>query len=1737
GRLRLTWTYSANRHEAATLQRVVDRFLGALRELIEHCRTAEPGFTPSDFPQARVSRQELDRVLAGLGSRRQEIETLFELSPMQQAMLFHSLYAPGSGVYVTQVSLRMTGRLDVEAFLRAWQRMVERHSVLRTAFVWDGLEKPLQVVFRRAELEVRREAWAELDVAEQHARLAACLEADRERGFDLATAPLLRLGLVELGPEDWQLVLTQHHILSDGWSQGLLFGELFACYGAFAEGREPALPRARPFQDYVAWLQRQELGEAEGFWRRRLAGFESPTLLAGGDGRAAAQMGFRAARRRSGGLPAAETAALRELGRRHHLTLNTLVQGAWALVLAQATGGGGVVFGNTVAGRPPELPGVESIFGLFINTLPVRVEVDPSRGLLPWLSELQERQVEARHYEHAPLHQVQSWSGLAPGVALFDHVLIFENQPLDAAVAQGLPGLTISEMAPAELTNYPLSVAIFPGAELHLDVIYDGRRFDAPVVVRLLERLQRLLRAFSTAPDLRLAGLPLLLEGERQQLLWEHNDTERAFPRTASVPALFAAVAGAAPEAPAVVEEDGETWSYRRLDEESNRLARYLLARGVEPGARVGVAMDRSADLIAAFLAILKVGAAYVPLDPGLPEERLRFLVEDSGVGMVLDASSSSAASEDPHPRPGQGGPDPDSLAYVIYTSGSTGRPKGVAVSHRAIVRLVMETDYLTLEPDDRLAFNANASFDAATFEIWATLLHGGALVVISREELLAPAVLAERLERERVTVLHLTAALFAQVAHEAPAALSGPRCVLFGGEASAPAAVARALEAGRPRRLLQMYGPTESTTFATWHPVTEVPPGAKTVPIGRPLANTTVYVLDSWGQIAALEQTGELFLGGEGLAWGYWNRPDLTAERFVPDPFGPPGSRLYRTGDLVRHRPDGALEFQGRIDDQVKIRGFRIEPGEVEAVLGSHPEVRDAVALVRDGRLVAYVVVDPTDDRTDRTDPTDRSDATSALAAWLRERLPDYMVPSAWVFLDALPLTPNGKVDRKALPAPGRTRAEAAGYVAPSDPVEEQLAALWAEVLGLDRVGVEDDFFALGGHSLLATRVMSRVRTVLGVELPLRELFESPTVAALARTVRAARGTEMEKTVEAPPIVPVRRDGPLPLSFAQQRLWLLDQLEPDSAAYNLPLAVRLTGAVAPDRLARIFGEIVRRHEALRTTFASVQGEPAQVIAAEQKVDLPVIDLTNLPEAQREARARAIAQDEVERPFDLQSGPLLLVSLARLGERDWLLLLTIHHIVSDGWSMGVLLREIAALYEAFAEERPSPLPELSVQYADFAVWQRGWLQGAVLQEQIDHWTRQLAGAPHVLELPADRPRPPVQSFRGATRPFTLPQDLSQEVAALCRQEGVTPFMALLAAWALLLGRHAGQDDLLVGTPVAGRNRREIEDLIGFFVNTLVLRADLSGAPSFLELLGRVREAALGAFTHQDVPFERLVEELVHERDLAVSPLFQVLFVLQNTPAGAFRLPGLVLAPVETESAVAKFDLSLYLTETPAGIVGNLEHNTDLFDGGTAERLAARFAALLEGAVATPGRSIGDLPLLLPAERAELLAGWNDTAEAFPADLCVHDLVAAQAARTPDAVAVSCGGEELLYRELEERAGSLARQLRRLGVGPEVLVGLRTERSPALLVGLLGVLKAGGAYVPLDPTHPQERLEYILEDAGVRVLVTEGGVVEGRWERRAGGRSIRRIWPTSSTRRARRGGPRVSGCAMAGWSTI
>jgi len=1323
-----------------------------------------------------------------------------------------------------------------------------------------------------------------------------------------------------------------------------------------------------------------------------------------------------------------------------------------------------------------------------------------------------------RSLAHAPLFQVMLAVQNAP--AGMPEIRDLHLRPL-------LPPVSTAKF------DLSLSLAESSGGMLLGTVEHATDLFDPATIDRLILHHETLLTAALAAPEVPFFELPLLSPAELHQALAEWNDTGTAGIWHESVAFLVERRARERPGDPAVVDAAGAVLTYGELDERAGRLAGFLRALGVGPETVVPVVVERSPALVAGLLGVLKAGAAYLPLDPSYPAERLSLMLEESAARVVLAQEAlldrlPSRLSDtgvrivcldrdreeiERHPSVPAARVEPDNLAYVIYTSGSTGRPKGVQIPHRGLMNLVRwDLRVYGTGPEDRRTLVANLGFDGSVWEVWACLASGAALHLPTEEVRLDPRRLGSWMAGRGITVSSLTTALAEALLTAEGVEIPTLRRLLVGGER-----LRLSPDPSCGFALINHYGPTETSVLTTAGvvPPRRYPGTAETgetgpaPSLGRPIDGQQIYLSDRRLLPVPPGVAGELWVGGPSLARGYLGDSGRTAERFVPNPFGAtPGERLYRTGDLCRHRMDGTLEFLGRVDHQVKIRGFRIELGEVEAVLAALPGVSQAVVIARedrsnrstaglaDRRLVAYVV---------------GTAAAEELRRLLRERLPESMIPAAFVMLAELPLTPHGKVDRKALPAPEwQSRGE--GRLMPRTPVEEVLAGIWAEVLGVsagERLGADASFFDLGGHSLLATQVMSRLRDAFGVEMPVRDLFEAPVLADLAVRVEAAR--RAGAGLIAPPLLPVPREGPLPLSFAQRRLWFIDQLAPGSPLYNMPVVLRAEGPLDAGVLALSLGEIVRRHEALRTAFAveglgGSDGEPVQVIQPAVPFLLPVVDLSWLAEKDREATAAALAQEEALRPLDLsgfRGGPLLRGVLLRLRAEDQVVMLTMHHIASDGWSMGILVREVVALYEAFAAGRPSPLPELLVQYADFAVWQGSWLRGEVLEGEIGFWRRQLAGLPPLHALPTDRPRPAKQSFRGASRPVRLPAELTRQAESLARREGATLFMVLLAGFQALLARSSGPEDFAVGSPVAGRNRVEIEGLIGFFVNTLVLRGDLSGTPSFRELLGRVRETALAAWLHQDVPFEKLVEALAPERSLAHAPLFQVMFALQNAPVESLEIETLRLRPVRVDTTAAKFDLTVSLAENPdgtGGLTGAFEYATDLFDAATIDRLVGHFERLLLGIVEQPDHRVAEVGLLDAAETLQL-ASWNATAREYP-HACIHELFAEQAERAPDAVAVTVGGRSLTYGELHRRSTHLAQRLRNVGMGIGSLVGLCAEGLPEMVTGMLGILAAGGAYVPLDPAYPRERLALLLEDTGAGVLVTEESLA-GRLPAREG----------------------------------
>ncbi|HET7463871.1 MAG TPA: amino acid adenylation domain-containing protein, partial [Longimicrobium sp.] len=1482
------------------------------------------------------------------------------LSFAQRGLWFIHQMDPSGATYHIPYALRLRGPLHADALCRALAEVVRRHESLRTVFrAGDGGE-PMQHVLPAECFAVERVDLSDLSHEEAEARLRELADAEAVRPFDLAGEPAFRVILARRSDNEHGLFVTLHHVVTDQWSGELLLRETAEGYGALLRGEPIRLPPL-PLQygDYAAW-QRQRLGgevldRQLAWWKRQLEGIPAvqeipldrprPPVAGSVAGHAAIELSART------------SARLRALSHETGATLFATLLAGFQLLLGRWSGSDDVVVGTPVGGRPRVE--TESIIGYFVNTLAVRARLGGDPTFRTFLLRVRDAVIDAQAHQDVPFDRIVE--ELTPERSLA-YTPIYQTSFSFTPAGTPVTRLGNVELEPLEqrppAAKFDLGLAMDADESgiLRGSFLFRTALFDPETAERLLASLAALLDAASAAPDTPISRLPLLSAEGRREVLERWNGTASGYPRAATAASEFARQAAATPAATAL-SIGGETMTYAALEARANRIARVLRARGVRHETRVGVSLERSLDLPVVLLAILKAGGAYVPLDPSYPADRLAFMRQDAGVELVVarrahaawpslagaellvleDAEDEIASAS---PDAVDGGATADSLAYVIYTSGSTGTPKGVAVPHRGILRLVRGNGFASMTPDETFLQLAPVAFDASTLELWGPLLNGGRLAIHPPTEPTLESI--ERAIRgEGVTTLWLTAGLFHLAVDERPGMFTGVRQLLAGGDVLSPAHVARVRRAHPELRLINGYGPTESTTFTACHTVRDGDENGA-IPLGSPIADTRVYVAGREMSPVPVGAAGELLIGGDGLARGYLNRPALTAEKFIPDPFSPvPGGRLYRTGDRARWRHDGTLEFLGRLDFQVKIRGFRIEPGEIEAVLRAHPAVGEAVVVVRnDGpggrRLVAYAA----------------SPSTSAdeLRAHLHGRLPEHMVPAEVVVLPALPLNANGKVDRRALPDPAGLEGEAGdGFVAPRTLTEELMAGIWADVLELDRVSADADFFELGGHSLLATTAVSRVRNAFGVELRLRMLFEAPTPAGLAARVDALRA---QGAAAPPPMLPAPRDAALPLSFAQQRLWFLDQVQPGTAQYNVPLAVRTRARLDAGALERALAEVVRRHETLRTAFATVDGEPVQVIGP-AAFRLERVDLSPLGAAEREATARRLAAEEAARPFDLARGPVIRGTLLRLAENDHVLLLTLHHVASDAWSLGVLEREVSALYAAYAAGGESPLEELALQYADFAAWQRAWLSGPVLDAQLEYWRGKLAGVAPLLELPLDRPRPPAQGTEGGVVPLALPAELADRLRALGRREGTTLYMTLLAAFQVVLGRFCGTDDVPVGGPIAGRTRVETEGLIGFFVNTLVLRGDLSGDPTFRALLARVRETVLDAHAHQDLPFEKLVEELGVERATTHAPLVQAAFQLLTSAPGAPAGDALRWEAVESAQPNAKFDLLLGVHDEQRALEGSLVYRAELFDEATARRMVDALVHLLHAAVADP----------------------------------------------------------------------------------------------------------------------------------------------------------------------------------------
>ncbi|WP_245722893.1 non-ribosomal peptide synthetase [Micromonospora matsumotoense] len=1637
------------------------------------------------LPLVDLTQEQIDRIAATVDGGAANIADIYPLAPLQEGILFHHLLAEGGDeAYIRPMVLELESRSRLDDFITALQKVIDRHDIYRTSIAWEGLTEPVQVVRRHAVLPV-----TDVVLPSGVDDLVAELITATGMAMPLGRAPLLDLGVAQIpGRERWLALIRVHHMVEDHTGMDVALAEL----KTILTGDGNDLPPALPFRDFVAKTRYSAAEEQhERYFAALLGDVDEPTAPFGvtdvlGSGSGVARVVHE--------FPPALSTQVRDVSRHLGASPATLLHVAWARVLAALSGRYDVVFATVLFGRMNAGAGSDRVPGPFMNMLPVRVRID-QQGASAAVTAMRDQLAELMEHEHAPLAVAQRASAVAADLPLFTSIFNYRHNATVDPEDEAMAGIRMVHSE--EPTNYPLSVVVEDDGDQLALAIDAVAPIDAELVSGLLQATTQNLvdtlgATLKGGLDGPLEGVDVFDERDHERLLREWNDTAIEVP-DATIPELFERQVRRAPDAPAVVADDGEL-TYVELDARAERLARSLAARGVGPESLVAVCMPRGVALTVALLGVLKAGGAYLPVDPDYPVERIAYMLHDAQPPVLLATTATAgvladvatvpvlvtdgaeltaelAAWEPTTLRRGERA-RADHPAYVIYTSGSTGRPKGVLVSHAGVPSLVAgHVNYLGVGAGCRVGQFASASFDTFGWEWMMALLTGAALVVIPAEHRLGtalPTFLAER----RVTHVTLPPAVLATLDETS---IASDVVLVVAGEAC-PLDVLRRWAPGR--RMFNSYGPTETTVDATlWR----FAPDAREVAIGTPVLNSRAFILDERLTPVPVGVAGELYVAGAGLARGYVGRAGLTAERFVACPHGAAGERMYRTGDRARWTADGELVFAGRADDQVKIHGFRIEPGEIAAVLSAHPGVAQAAVVVRedrpgDKRLVGYLVP---------TDPEAAEELPGLIRGLAAQRLPDYMVPSALVLLDALPLTSNGKLDRRALPAP-----DLRGSVgrAPADLREELICAAFAELLGVDRVGADDDFFALGGQSLLAVRLVSRLRAMLGVEVEIRVLFEAPTPAGLAARLAGASAARLSLTARP-------RPPRVPLSYAQRRLWFIDQLEGPGATYNMPIAVRLTGRVDVPALDGALRDLIGRHEALRTVFPTADGEPYQRILDLADMDWELATAA-VPAAELPAAVAAVA----ERPFDLAVEPPVRASLLTIGPYDHVLVLVLHHIAGDGWSRGPLARDLSAAYGArVAGRSPDWLP-LPVQYTDYALWQRELLGAdddpdSLLSRQVGYWRSALDGVPQELSLPTDRPRPAVASHQGHEVPVHLPAALHARLREVTRAEGATVFMALQAALAVLLSRVGAGTDVPIGSTSAGRTDLALDDLVGFFVNTVVTRVDLSGDPAFDEVLNRVRDAGLAGLANQDVPFERLVEELAPTRSLARHPLFQVMLTLQNNAAAVMDLPDLRVEEAPAELSVAKFDLEVIVAESfdasgaPAGLDGVLIAAADLFEAETVNQLARRFVRTVEAVTADPAVRVGSVDVFDPAERELVLARWNDTGRPVPGTL-VPDLIAARTVESPDAVAVRYDDTALSYAELDARARRLARTLRDAGAGPETIVGLCLPRGVDMVVAIVAAWQAGAAYLPIDPEQPAERIAYLIDDAVPAVMVTD-----------------------------------------------
>ncbi|WP_028595414.1 non-ribosomal peptide synthetase [Paenibacillus assamensis] len=1616
-------------------------------------------------------------------STKLEIQNIYPCTPLQEGMLFHSLLDQQSQAYFEQTTFHLSGSLNIKWLERSFNELIERHDILRTNFIHEKTKTPQQVVLKKRQLQVQTKDLSGFGEEMKQWKLEEFKRKDKEYGFDLSRELLVRISVLKLDELRSVLIWSHHHVLMDGWCIGIIMKELMQLYQACGDNRLAELEKPVPYRRFVEWLDKQDREQSKHFWRDYLAGYEQLAALPRKTEALSTNNGAAQQEEVSFRLTVEQTSGLQQLASSQRVTLNTVIQALWGALLQYYNRSDDVVFGSVVSGRPSDILGIEHMVGLFINTVPVRVQ-GRAKSFAALLHEVQAASAASESHHYYPLYDIQAESLLKH--RLINHIVAFENYPISEQIEESNQGtdtgFIIDDIEVFEQTSYDLTVAIGPGTSLFVKMSFNPQVYERVFIERIGGHFQQAAEAVITEPDVLVADIPIITLAEKEEILLHFNATSKDYPRNQSIPELFAAQVDIHPQANAILWHNGQL-TYRELDEASNKVAAALWKRGVKKGNTIGLLADRSAVAVIGMLGILKGGCAYVPIDPNYPSTRIEYMIHDSNISYMIlaaDREDLSFAGESLSVKtiiadeleyvPNESFSnlaEAQHLAYTMYTSGTTGVPKGVMISHRNIVRLVRNIDYATLQAGDRLLQTGAAVFDASTFEVWGTLLNGMTLCLTDEETLLDAGRLEDAIRDYEITTMWLTSPLFNQLSQERPGMFRSMKQLLVGGDALSPVHINRVRRECPQLAIINGYGPTENTTFSVCGLVDKE--YARNIPIGRPITNSSAYIMDRLGRLVPIGVPGELCVGGDGVGKGYLNREQLTAEHFTPDPFCS-DKMMYRTGDLARWLTDGRIEYLGRIDQQVKIRGFRIEPGEIETRMLKHSTVKEAVVMVRtkavssepsanDKYLCAYYA--------------GWEEVTAAKwREWLAESLPDYMIPSAFVKLEQLPLTPNGKVDKTALPEPPEGSGSHLSYEEPTSKTELELAAIWQEVLGVARIGRGDSFFDLGGHSLKATQLIQLIHKRMQVRLPLRLVFQTPTLSQMAGLLEKGN-IEQLRTI---PLAEKREC--YPVSSAQKRMLMLQKFESAQAAYNVPNVYELKGPLQANKLEEAIRRLIVHHEALRTSFPLFNGVPVQQIHSDVPFSLLV---HHANEQEVEERVQAFI-----RPFDLNAAPLMRAELLLIGEHRHVLMIDMHHIITDGMSQSLFMDQLVACYEG------KELVTERLHYKDYAVWEQEWLQSEDMFKAEQFWLQRFSGSMPVLELPYDETRPLTYRFEGDRLTFQLSESLSAYIRKRSADAGTTLFMILLSAYHVLLAKLSGQEDIIVGSPIAGRSHPDLETVIGMFVNTLAFRLYPNAEKSFSSFLEEAREHIMEAFEHQQLPFEYVIEKLSLKRDVSRNALFDTMFVLQNMNRGTGIAEKLSVEPYAFDHPVAKFDLTLSAIENDQdGTIGfSLEYSTKLFHRETVERFAGYYTRILEQIASNPDVQLQHIELISAEEKHSLLYGWNQTAANYPREKTIHGIFEEQAAAWGDRVALIHESTRMTYQELNGKANALAHRLRTNGIARGSIIAVMMERSADMVMTLLAVLKAGGAYLPIDPTYPLERVQFMLEDSGAAWLLAD-----------------------------------------------